>query len=111
MDETITWTCTFCGREHDDDPGYCPSDDCPSVGLDVRVDRIGKLNITEASVDEYVLLRGRDTDLTAAQAHQWLYPRAYRDCGLAGGYFCTSVTCIEQSPNRIVAVIHHRWDV
>ena len=108
----VNVSCAACGRELESGVP-CSSDDCPAnpAGWEVKVERIGNVELGVGMVDGYVLLRRLDDELTVEQAEEWLLPRVYRDGGLAGGYYCTAVTCFQKNEAEVVAIIHHRWDV
>ena len=81
--------------------------------MEIEIQKIGRLNESHGSTDEYVLMTRKDDDLTPDQAHDYLLPLVYREGRGAGSYFCHRVTILEKpySTNEVVAIIHHSYDV
>lgn len=81
--------------------------------MNIKLTKIGRILLGADGIDEYVLLRRSDDDMTAEQAKEWLLPQVYRRGGAAGSYFCVSVSAVmaERSNDTCICIIHHRYDV
>lgn len=83
-----------------------------TIEPEITITPIGSIDQGIDGKDEYVLLTRKDDDLDADTAHNWLLPQVYRESLRPGGYFCTSVgISTTDQPNKVIAVIHHRYDV
>jgi heme-degrading monooxygenase HmoA len=80
--------------------------------FDIAIETIGAIS-QDNGRDEYVLLTRWADDLTPDDAEDWLLPRVYKDTHQeAGGYYCHRVTTTQgESANKVIAIIHHRYDV
>ena len=81
--------------------------------MEIKIEKIGKIDKGIDGSDEYVLLTRLDDDLTPDQAVDWLLPKVYRECSYPGGYFCQTVLAVqaEYSRNTVICTIQHRYDV
>jgi hypothetical protein len=81
--------------------------------FDIKIETIGAISHGVDGSDQYVLLTRWGDDLTPEDAEDWLLPQVYRDTHqAAGGYFCHRVTTTQgESANKVIAIIHHRYDV
>ena len=81
--------------------------------FDITSETIGSISHGINGSDQYVLLTRWNDDLTPDDAYEWLLPQVYRDTHQeAGGYFCHRVTTMQgESFNKVVAIIHHCYDV
>ena len=81
--------------------------------FDIKIETIGTISHGVDGSDQYVLLTRWGDDLTPEDAEDWLLPQVYRDTHqAAGGYFCHRVTTMQgESSGKVVAIVHHRYDV
>ena len=80
--------------------------------FDITTETIGSIDRDDGN-DEYVLLTRLVDDLTPDDAREWLLPQVYcQTYQEAGGYFCRNVTTTQAgSANKVIAIIHHRYDI
>ncbi len=81
--------------------------------FDIKIETIGAISHGVDGSDQYVLLTRWGDDLTPEDAEDWLLPQVYRDTHqAAGGYFCHRVTTMQgESSGKVIAIVHHRYDV
>ncbi len=80
--------------------------------FDILSESIGSIARGAGGSDQYVLLTRWVDDFTPQDAEDWLLPQVYKDTHQAGGYFCHSVTTMQgESSNKVIAIVHHRYDV
>ena len=81
--------------------------------FDIKIETIGAISHGVNGSDQYVLLTRWGDDLTPEDAEDWLLPQVYRDTHqAAGGYFCHRVTAMHgESANKVIAIVHHQYDV
>jgi hypothetical protein len=81
--------------------------------FDIKTETIGTISHGVDGSDQYVLLTRWADDLTPEDAEDWLLPQVYRETHqAAGGYFCRRVTTIQgESSNKVIAIVHHQYDV
>lgn len=81
--------------------------------FDITTETIGTISHGVDGSDQYVLLTRWVDDLTPEDAEDWLLPQVYRETHQeAGGYFCRRVTTTQgESANKVIAIIHHCYDV
>ena len=81
--------------------------------FDIKIETIGAISHGVDGSDQYVLLTRWGDDLTPEDAEDWLLPQVYKDTHqAAGGYFCRRVTTMQgESSNKVIAIVHHRYDV
>lgn len=79
--------------------------------LEISVEKIGKKEKGIDGSDEYVMLTSASGQLTLAQAERWLLRKCFREAQTPGGYYCTSVKCVDVGEDgRIMGIIYHRYD-
>jgi heme-degrading monooxygenase HmoA len=80
--------------------------------FDIAIETIGHIKRPDGR-DEYVLLTRWVDDFTPQDAEDWLLPLVYKDTHQeAEGYFCHRVTTTQgESANKVIAIIHHQYDV
>ena len=81
--------------------------------FDIKIETIGTISHGVDGSDQYVLLTRWGDDLTPEDAEDWLLPQVYKDTHQeAGGYFCHRVTTMQgESSGKVIAIVHHRYDV
>lgn len=81
--------------------------------FDIKIETIGAISHGVDGSDQYVLLTRWGDDLTPEDAEDWLLPQVYKDTHqAAGGYFCHRVTTMQgESSGKVIAIVHHRYDV
>lgn len=81
--------------------------------FDIKIETIGTISHGVDGSDQYVLLTRWGDDLTPEDAEDWLLPQVYKDTHqAAGGYFCHRVTTMQgESSGKVIAIVHHRYDV
>ena len=81
--------------------------------FDILSESIGSISHGVDGSDQYVLLTRWVDDFTPQDAEDWLLPQVYRDTHqAAGGYFCHRVTTMQgESSNKVIAIVHHQYDV
>ena len=81
--------------------------------FDIKIETIGTISHGADGSDQYVLLTRWGDDLTPEDAEDWLLPQVYRETHqAAGGYFCHRVTTMQgESSGKVIAIVHHRYDV
>ena len=81
--------------------------------FDIKIETIGTISHGVDGSDQYVLLTRWGDDLTPEDAEDWLLPQVYRETHqAAGGYFCHRVTTMQgESSGKVIAIVHHRYDV
>jgi heme-degrading monooxygenase HmoA len=81
--------------------------------FNITTETIGTISHGVDGSDQYVLLTRWVDDLTPEDAEDWLLPQVYRETHQeAGGYFCRRVTTTQgESANKVIAIIHHCYDV
>ena len=81
--------------------------------FDILSESIGSIPRGAGGSDQYVLLTRWVDDFTPQDAEDWLLPQVYKDTHqAAGSYFCHSVTTMQgESSNKVIAIVHHRYDV
>jgi hypothetical protein len=81
--------------------------------FDIKIETIGTISHGVDGSDQYVLLTRWGDDLTPEDAEDWLLPQVYRETHqAAGGYFCHRVTTMQgKSSGKVIAIVHHRYDV
>jgi hypothetical protein len=81
--------------------------------FDIKIETIGAISHGVDGSDQYVLLTRWADDLTPEDAEDWLLPQVYRETHqAAGGYFCHRVTTMQgESSGKVIAIVHHRYDV
>jgi hypothetical protein len=80
--------------------------------MDLTITQIGKTD-ADSGYDEFLLIENKEDALTPDQAEAWLLPQVYRDSYRAGGYFCHYVSGSQYpySDNKVIAIVHHRYDI
>ena len=81
--------------------------------FDIKIETIGTISHGVDGSDQYVLLTRWGDDLTPEDAEDWLLPQVYRETHqAAGGYFCHRITTMQgESSGKVIAIVHHRYDV
>lgn len=81
--------------------------------FDIKIETIGTISHGVDGSDQYVLLTRWGDDLTPEDAEDWLLPQVYKDTHQeAGGYFCHRITTMQgESSGKVIAIVHHRYDV
>jgi hypothetical protein len=81
--------------------------------FDIKIETIGAISHGVDGSDQYVLLTRWGDDLTPEDAEDWLLPQVYKDTHQeAGGYYCHRVTTMQgESSGKVIAIVHHRYDV
>ena len=81
--------------------------------FDIKIETIGTISHGVDGSDQYVLLTRWGDDLTPEDAEDWLLPQVYKDTHqAAGGYFCHRITTMQgESSGKVIAIVHHRYDV
>jgi hypothetical protein len=91
----------------DDFNGFNPAD------FDIMSETIGSISHGVDGADQYVLLTRWVDDFTPRDAELWLLPQMYKETHKeAGGYFCNRISTFQgESANKVIAIIHHQYDV
>jgi len=81
--------------------------------MELKIERIGSIDVDLGAVDEYFVITRRDDDLDIDQLQEYMLAIYYRDTSIAGGYFCHQVTVmpVPYSDNRAICIVHHRHDI
>ena len=80
----------------------------------LKIERIGCITKGIDGSDEYLLVWDNEVAHTADSLSQHLTETYYRDTHRPGGYYCHSVSVIEDPSHggyKHIAVVHHRYDV
>ena len=77
---------------------------------DLTLTNIGSVDFAFEGSDQYVLVCGKDITLTKEETFNILQPFYYTDCKQPGGYFCHNISVIEQWINKMIVIVHHRFD-
>ena len=81
--------------------------------MQIKLERIGRIDLGIDGVDDYYLLTRTDDNLTKQQAIDWLLPTMYHEGGGPGSYYCHTVRAAKEqhAANRVICIVEHRYDV
>lgn len=83
------------------------------VPVGITIENIGSLSKGIDGSDQYLMMTRMDDDLTPDDAYEIMMRLAWRDCHVPGGYFCKTGEVMQafDGKNKVICVLHHRYDV